>query len=365
VALPACDPERSTFSVDLRAGDVSVLDLRARAGDLDGATFDSHTLWPPADRLPPGVDPARILAQSRNPGLGLRALHAQGITGRGVGIGIIDAPLLADHQEYAARLRWYETLGSAASGGAGPLPANMHGPAVASIAVGRTVGVAPEADLCFVAVPYESPRAFFLMPHLFAQAIKRFVEINRALPTDRKSRAISLSQGWGDAALGCHDAEAAVAAARAEGIVFFSVTHDFAYGGLGRPPLSDPDSFDAYVSSWMWRDDRFGSLSRTELFSIPIDNRTLASETGPESLVYFAKGGFSWGPPFIAGAYALAAQVDRTITPERFFDLAMRHARKRPDAPADRRMASLILDPAALIAALKNAQRPGLNPSGE
>jgi hypothetical protein len=352
-ALPACDPEKPTLSVDLRARDVSALDLRQRAPDLDCAVFDSHTLWPPADRLPQGFAPARILAQSANPGLGLRAVHARGVTGRGVGIGIIDMPLLPDHQEYASQLRWYEFTQSPGRERARLPPPHMHGSAVASIAVGRTVGVAPEADLYFIATPSESPIAAVLMPHFLAQAIRRFVDINRALPANRKIRVISLSMGWGDAALGCHDADSAVALARAEHIAFFSVTHDFAYGGLGRPPLSEPDSFDAYVSSWMWRDDRFGSLSRTRLFSIPIDNRTLASAAGPQTMVYFPMGGFSWGPPFMAGTYALAAQVDPSITPERFFDLAMRHARRQPRATAERRMASLVLDPAALIAALR------------
>jgi hypothetical protein len=196
--VPACDPEKPWFSVDLRTKDVSALDLRQRARDLDCAVFDSHTLWPPADRLPQGFAPARILAQSRNPGLGLRAVHAKGVTGRGVGIGIIDMPLLPDHQEYASRLRWYEFTQSPGHGGAGLPPPHMHGSAVASIAVGRTVGVAPEADLYFIATPSESPMTAVLMPHFFAQAIRRLVEINRALPADRKIRAISLIHDRGD-----------------------------------------------------------------------------------------------------------------------------------------------------------------------
>ncbi len=351
-SLPAWSPEKPSLSVDLRSRDVSALDLRARAQDLSYAAFDNYTRWPSADRLPEGFDPAGILAKGSDPGLGLRALHAQGVTGRGVGIGIIDVPLLLDHREYAAQLRWHESLLEVLR----PLPASLHGPAVASIAVGRTVGVAPEADLYFIATSFDGPRPLFLMPHLFAQAIRRFVDINRALPTNRKIRAISLSQGWGDAAVGCHDAEAAVALARADGIAFFSVTRNAAHGGLGRPPLSDPDSFAAHVPAWMWRDDRFGGLTRAKLFSIPIDNRTLASEAGPEAMVHFPIGGHSWGPPFMAGVYALAAQVDPSITPERFLDLALRHAWRRPDATAENRIASLILDPAALVAALKTAR---------
>lgn len=346
-ALPAWDERNFTFSVDLRGRDVSALDLRERRGDLDRAVFDSHTLWPPASRLPEGFDPARILTARANPGLGLRALHARGITGRRVGIGIIDAPLLPGHREYARQLRWNEVLGSA-----GPEPGTMHGSAMASIAVGRTTGVAPEADLYFVGVLFENPRGLFLMPHLFAQAIRRLVEINRALPEDRKIRAISLSQGWGDAGIGSEDAEAAVALARREGIAFFSVTHECAYGGVACPPGGDPDSFADYEPAWMWRDDRFGDLTRARLFSIPIDHHTVASETAPDALSHFAIGGHSMGPPFVAAVYALAAQADPGITPERFLRLGMRRAWRRPGATQADRIRSIILDPGGLIDAV-------------
>jgi subtilisin family serine protease len=84
----------------------------------------------------------------KNPGLDIRQLHEQGITGRGVGIAIIDQTLLVDHQEYVNQLRLYEE-GSDIQGGW--LQTQMHGPAVASIAVGKTTGVAPEADLFYIA----------------------------------------------------------------------------------------------------------------------------------------------------------------------------------------------------------------------
>ena len=46
----------------------------------------------------------------KDPGLGVRQLQAQGITGSGVGIAIIDQPMLVDHQEYASRLKLYEEI---------------------------------------------------------------------------------------------------------------------------------------------------------------------------------------------------------------------------------------------------------------
>ena len=49
-----------------------------------------------------------------------------------------------DHVEYRDRLRLYEEIHCS------DRVAQMHGAAVASIAVGKTVGVAPEAELYFI-----------------------------------------------------------------------------------------------------------------------------------------------------------------------------------------------------------------------
>lgn len=83
LALPAYDPASTApFSVDLRNSDLSRLDLRQDLETLLAADFDSRTLWPESESMPSGFDPAAILGLGANPGLGLRSLHAQGITGR-------------------------------------------------------------------------------------------------------------------------------------------------------------------------------------------------------------------------------------------------------------------------------------------
>jgi membrane protease YdiL (CAAX protease family) len=337
--LPACDPSRPQFSVDLLGKDASKLDLRTKAKDLECVLFDDLTAWPPSDRLPAGFDPGRILAQNKNPGLGLRALQARGVTGRGVSVAIIDLPLLTEHQEYASRLSWFEEIDPTPRVGERSLNAQMHGTAMASVAVGRTVGVAPEAELFAFGLSYATPQEFLLMPHYFALVIERIVEVNRQLPAGRKIRAITLSHGWGEATVGrCH-AEKAVARAAAEGIAFFGVTQP-TFGGLGRPPLGDPDKISDYEPAWRWRKD-VGKVAFP--FYIPIDTRSMASEQGVDSYLYSRYAASSLGPPFMAGLYALAAQVDPSITRERFLGLAERLARRdvRPDMP--------ILDPVAMI----------------
>ena len=188
-AVPAYDPSSpAAWQVDLRNADLSALDLRGEMDNLLHADFDSHTVWPAAERLPEGFDPGLMLAQGKNPGLGLRGLHAQGTTGRSVGVAIIDQPLLADHAEYADRLRWYEKINVNPIYG----QASMHGAAVTSLAVGRTVGVAPEADLYYVATDSDVVTTFVSDYHNLARAVRRVLQINEGLPAERKMRVISM-----------------------------------------------------------------------------------------------------------------------------------------------------------------------------
>jgi hypothetical protein len=66
------------------------LDLRGHRKLLETMTFDSQTVWPESSKMPEKFDPAVVLEEAKNPGLGLRSLHSKGIDGRGVGIAIID-----------------------------------------------------------------------------------------------------------------------------------------------------------------------------------------------------------------------------------------------------------------------------------
>jgi len=114
--------------------------------DLLNSQFDDRTVWPAPKRIPSGFDWQKIMEQGKNPGLGVRSLHKKGITGRGVRIAILDWTLLVDHQEFADCLQLYEEVHIPIGQRTG-----MHGSAVASIAVGKTAGVAPGAELFYIA----------------------------------------------------------------------------------------------------------------------------------------------------------------------------------------------------------------------
>jgi hypothetical protein len=337
---------------DLRSRDLSALDLRSTTPPLSMSDFDDRTEWPAPDRMPADFNPGQILELGKNPGMGVRQLHAQGITGRGVGIAIIDTLLLVDHAEYKPNLDWYEEI-DARRGDA----ARMHAAAVASIAVGRTAGVAPGARLFFIGVG-DNPIPYLRAYSAFARGVRRVVELNQRLPEGKKIRVLSMSTGWSPGVPGAEELENAVNDAKASGIFVVSTVLDRSYGfrfaGLGRPVFADPDRVESYEPTLSWTgqfyQDRWRAQDR---LLVPKDSRTTASPTGNSEYVFYRAGGLSWSVPYIAGAYALATQADPRITPERFWKLAMHTGRtitlrrgteEIPFGP--------VIDPQAIVAAL-------------
>ncbi len=356
--LPSYDPaSNKPFQVDLRSTDLSSATVADRAADLAFASFDSKTRWP---ELPKEFVPAAIMASGKNPGLGVRALHRRGITGRGIAIAIADQPLLVDHVEYAGRLKSYEEIHAPAE------PAAMHGPAVASIAAGSTVGVAPEADLYFIAETHGEFRKSGFdwdFTHL-ARSIDRFLEINATLPAGKRIRVIALAIGWGPGSKGCAETNAAVERAKAAGVFVVSSSLSacypgLAFHGLGRDPRTDPDVPASYGPGLWWAKGFFekGSLPAPTLL-IPMDSRCVASPTGPEDYVFYREGGWSWSIPWIAGLYALACQVRPDVTPELFWKTALATGDTVPVSAAGK-TASLgtVVNPVRLIDALTSAGR--------
>ncbi len=330
--VPKHDPQAGgSWKVDLRHAAISNLDLRGRLDDLLHADFDHATKWPAADRLPPEFRPAEIMGIGKNPGLGLRTLHKQGVAGKGVGIAIIDQVLLTDHIEYKDRLLLYEEMG--------PLMnySTMHGPAVASIAVGRSLGVAPEADLYYIAASIRNFRDDQDIRDFqyYAKAVRRILKINAQLPENRKIRVISMQVGWDESEHGFYDMQKAAEVARETGmlVVCSSIeqVHGFKFHGLGREPMADPNDYKSYGPGLWWR-ARFLSSPRktiTDRLLVPMDSRTTAAPTSPTGYVFYREGGWSWSIPYIAGLYALAVQTDPTITPDRFWRTAMDSGRSK------------------------------------
>ena len=310
----------NTFQMDFRSCDLTAFDL-SKSESMLYASFNTKTKFPA--KLPKGYDAVKVMELGKNPGLGIRELHSRGITGKNVGVGIIDQALLTDHVEYADRLRLYEEIHCL-----GDNSASVHGPAVASIAVGKTVGVAPGAELYFI-----GQTNFNRLPKggiekdlgYIAQSIDRLVEVNRQLPKEHKIRVISISLGMVKESKGYDLATEAIKKANQDGI--FVVTVDdkkFINDGMERVPLADPDKKESYSGGMMFCLNKEGS-GDAEL-QIPMDSRTVADPTGKEEYYFSRIGGQSWIVPWTAGLYALACQAYADITPEVFWAAALETA---------------------------------------
>lgn len=343
---------------DVRSKDTSTLDLSQSIADLLYTSFDSQTRWPPAEKMPVDFDWQKIMEAGKNPGLGMRALHQQGITGKGIGIAIVDDTLLREHLEYRDQLKLYEEINIDPEIGASP-----HGVAVASIAVGKTVGVAPEADLYYIGAWTgdwnKEANEFTWNFKYYAQAVRRILEINQTLPESGKIRVIALQVGLNSSQAGYDDIISSVEQAKAAGVFVISSslknTHGLAFHGLGRNPSGNPDDFYAYEPG-LWWSQRFyaGEVSTTPQLMVPMDARTTASPTGVEDYVYYRDGGWSWSIPYLAAAYALAAQVKPAITPDEFWQLALETGQTiQLEHEGESYSLGVILDPQALIRALQ------------
>lgn len=325
--LPEYNKEQAQmFQVDLRSTDLSQLNLSGRKEDLMHADFDSKTKWPSS--LPKDFDTKTIMEYGKNPGLDLNKLHEKGITGKGVGIAIIDQVLLTDHEEYKDRLKFYEEIHAANE-------TSMHGAAVSSIAVGKNVGVAPEADLYYIAVDpseFNSKNEMIMDFTYGAKAINRILEINQSLPEDKKIRVISMSIGWNKDEKGFKEIDEAVKKAQEQNILVVSSNlkqyYSVSINGLGRDPLSNPDDINSYTPGAFWEknfynDYQFFKKNISNMLLVPMDSRCTASPTGNSDYVFYRNGGVSWSIPYISGLYALSCQVKPDITPEIFFKEAI------------------------------------------
>ena len=306
------------------------LDLRDKEDFIHSMSFDSLTEWPPKAKLPAGFDPGGLIENAKNPGLGLRSLHEQGIDGSGASLAIIDQPLRLGHIEYTSRLILYDATGL------GHMSPQMHGSPVASIAVGKNTGVAPGASLTYFAV------AMWVRDNMpYIKAMKKIFGLNKHLPVEEKIRVVSISTGMFPRQ--AHYDEWKKVLAEAEDLGILVVTCDptkLDYGILSLKIAEDPDDVQSYKPGIY--------VTESNVLRVPGVDKTVASHRGNNVYTFDRTGGMSWGAPFIAGLSALAYQVNPEISPALIIQIMVETATKTNGGP--------IVNPKAFIERVK-AQR--------
>ena len=293
---------------DLRAISLKDLDLTDQGDYLKKMDFCTTTVWPPSEKLPPGFNPRKLLEEGKNPGLGIRSLHEEGINGKGIGIAILDQPLLLGHEEYKDRLIRYDassTYWRYNNAIAYWMTPKMHGPRAISIAVGKTCGVAPGAFVFYYA------GMSTLKHRLQADWIDEIIKYNKTAEDSPRIRVISISAK----PEGAENNEAFLKArkrALEAGILVVTVAKK---GGVTLIEGRDPDNPESYK----------GGGSGDEL-CIPTRNKTLASHRGINTYVYSRGLAESWTAPYIAGLAALAFQVNPDLQPETILEQLVKTA---------------------------------------
>lgn len=314
---------------DVRWKDLSTVDLRGSPELLPTLWFNEKTVWPSPARMPSGLDPGALLTNGMDPGLGVRELHRQGITGKGVTVAIIDAPTPLDHPEYRGKVSRTTTI-------AADVPVSMHGPSVLSLLVGEQCGTAPSATVYYV--------GSVKLP----EAIDWILKQNRDLPAGQRVRAVSVSveaeEDWAET---CRRAEA-------EDLLVVDLNE--VHGWLAPCQLGEDRADPAQCTPLEAR-------GRTNLFAgrlrVPTAPRTSAESYRAAEHGYHYSGkrrwtqgihGVSWAPPYCTGVLALGWQVRPELDGRKMRALLFESAYVGADGQR-------VIHPPAFIDAVRRAQK--------
>lgn len=350
---------------DARNCDISNLNLSEK--ELLDLCIDKTTILSPEQKKM--VD--FYTEKCKDPGLGIRDLHEQGVTGKGVKMAIIDQPL-GKHKEYSENIKNHTDINVKSCYNNWDNAA-LHGSAVASIAVGKSVGVAPKAEVDYYSAinltddPIEiekykqrikakileckdNPQAkkdwqqclqklesqkMISDNRPYVEAINKVLDKNATLPPEERTSVISISWGFDTIASGFEDYQKALARAKKEGVFIVSTRLYEDYGmdtnGLNRDPKGDLNSPESYEAGAYFKKyaENFEQEIKDNQILVPMDHRTVADYTDDSSFRYEGNdGGMSWSTPWLAGMYALAKQTKPNITPEEFWEAAKKTSDK-------------------------------------
>lgn len=305
--------------------------------DINTYWFNQNTNFEGSEELA-----AKILENGKAPGLNVSKLHAQGITGKNVTVAIIDQPLLPDHPEYTGKIVKYHTVGLTENDSKG----SMHGPAVASLLAGNTIGTAPGVKLYYVALKFWDRTA----PSMTAQALDWLIGQNKELPDSDKIRAVSISADLtnSDNFDNHGDYDEAVKRAQDAGILVLDCRKD-SDTCVFWPSFFDPEHRDDITLSKIGTPDGDFQESPPQALGTPVGYRTTAEayQEGEYSYSYDAIGGHSWAIPYGTGILALGWQINPSLTGTRMITLMRETAYENAAG-------NLFIDPSAFIDSVRS-----------
>lgn len=284
--------------------------IRRTPGDdvLKTLEFNESTKWRDNSA------PIRFLEYGKIPPLGIKDIHELGITGKGVSVAIIDQPLALNHPEYKGKIVEYKEFAPPKY----KMPiSSMHGPAVASLLVGETIGVAPKAEVYYAGVPY------WLGDSLYeVQALKWIMSINECLNEEKKIKFVSVS-----AAPGCEEVREknshlwmeTVKEAEERGICVVDCTEGNRFMCPGYVEYGTNEFCYGFPN-------RRADFARQGEVYVPTSLRTVAESYDNKkfSFAYCGVGGLSWGIPYGVGVLCLAQEINNKLSAKQLKELLIK-----------------------------------------
>ncbi len=311
-----------------------------RAEDIITFTFNEGTVLKGNEKLQ-----SEIMENGKNPGLGIRELHKEGLTGKGINVAIIDQNLLLHHPEFGGKIAGYYDTGCEQD----PNSGSMHAPAVTSILVGNTIGVAPDAKVYFAAAPSWKGDSEY-----YAKGLYWIIEENKKLPEGEKIRVVSVSaapSGEGSPFTKNGNMwDEAVLAAQEEGILVLDCRYNKPTGIIAPAYYNTENPEDVSMCKGGFPISKY--VVSPLYIGVPTSYRTVAEEyrEGFPSYQYTGQGGLSWGIPYAAGVLALGWQVNPDLDNDQIVQILF-------DTRAVSNDRSNIIDPTAFIEAIKKTKK--------
>ncbi len=286
---------------------------------LESADFDTTFHWP--EKLPVGFNPQKLIEECKNPSLGIRKLHKEGITGKGIKVAIFDQKISPDHAEFKRNIISYKEYNKQ------ECDVSLHGPGVVSLLAGKTCGVAPD-----VRVMYSADLSPGKDYSCYIKSLEEVIEYNKN--NKEKIKIVSVSKGHLDEPLLKEWIEIKEKAKKL-GITVIDSQYFIINNITGGGSKTNKDSFDDYELPLFYGEvDYQKKITKRKILAekvggeiiVPSDYRTMASRKGDKEYVYNAKGGWSWAIPYFAGVFALALQVKPDLTNEEFLEIVRKTA---------------------------------------
>ncbi len=265
-------------------------DLSEKLALTYSLTVGDKTTFP--NGSPQGYDMDGLLEWGKAPGLNVDVLHGHGFTGKGAVIAYVDQPI-AEHEQFSGLTLHYTNNTDSES--------SMHGLAVLSLLAGKDIGTAPEAEVYYYGhASWEGDQASQ------AECLYQIIEQNKALPEGEKITMVGFSNNIRNDVKNEDAFREAVAACEEAGIMVWFCGE---YGAAAFLPFSDKDDFHNLVADVWWADNS------SETVFVPEAGRTTASVLDGVNYIYWAfNGGLSWAMPYMLGLYAIANEIDPSLT---------------------------------------------------